>query len=151
MKKSILINVVLIIIFVSIILTFTNNKFSLEAKYYNNDKIIQISSEEYNKLIEQKESFVVFVHLPGVCLFNLPFAPIVEEFVSDSKITIYSLDFKDIENTNLNKKIKYSPSVVLIKKGKINEYLDPNKDSDLKYYKSKKEFTEWIKTYIKIK
>ena len=151
MKKIVLISISLIAIIISLILTFTNNKFSLEDKYYNNGKIIQISGEEYNALIKEKESFIVFVHLPGVCLFNLPFAPIVEEYVSTTNITIYSLNFKDIDNTNLEEKIQYSPSVVLIKKGKINKYLDPNKESDLKYYKDINDFDNWINSYIKIK
>jgi len=151
MKKIVLISISLIAIIISLILTFTNNKFSLEDKYYNNGKIIQISGEEYNALIKEKESFIVFVHLPGVCLFNLPFAPIVEEYVSTANITIYSLNFKDIDNTNLEEKIQYSPSVVLIKKGKINKYLDPNKESDLKYYKDINDFDNWINSYIKIK
>jgi len=151
MKKIVLISISLIAIIISLILTFTNNKFSLEDKYYNNGKIIQISGEEYNALIKEKESFIVFVHLPGVCLFNLPFAPIVEEYVSTTNITIYSLNFKDIDNTNLEEKIQYSPSVVLIKKGKINNYLDPNKESDLKYYKDITDFDNWINSYIKIK
>lgn len=151
MKKIIFVGGILVLIIITLVLIFKNDKFSLENKYYNNGKIIQISSDEYNKLIESKESFIVFVHLPGVCLFNLPFAPLVEEFVNDTNITIYSLNFKDINSTNLEEKIKYSPSIVLIKKGKITKYLDPNKESDLKYYKDVSEFTNWIKTYIKIK
>ena len=53
MKKIILISLVSIAIIISLILTFTNNKFSLEDKYYNNGKIIQISGEEYNTLIKE--------------------------------------------------------------------------------------------------
>lgn len=148
-KKLIIISVIIILI--SLLFILKDNKFKLEEKYYLNGDIIQISNKEYNDLINKKESFIVFVHLPGICLFNLPFAPIVEDFSKNNSITIYSLNFKDINDTNLKYKIKYSPSVVLINKGKIVKYLDPNKKEDLRYYKEVNEFSKWVSTYIKIK
>lgn len=148
-KKLIIISVIIILI--SLLFILKDNKFKLEEKYYLNGEIIQISNKEYNDLINKKESFIVFVHLPGICLFNLPFAPIVEDFSKNNSITIYSLNFKDINDTNLKYKIKYSPSVVLINKGKIVKYLDPNKKEDLRYYKEVNEFSKWVSTYIKIK
>ena len=79
MKKTIIIIGVIITLIVSIGLAFilNNKKINLEEKYYGNGELIKISQDEFNTLEKDKENFILFVHIPGVCQVSLPFAPIV--------------------------------------------------------------------------
>lgn len=141
-----------VIISTSLIFIFKKSpKVELEEKYYVNGALIQITKDEFEKIEQNKESFILFVHIPGVCQVSLPFAPIVEEFIQKNDITIYSIPFYDITKTSIEDYVKYSPSVLIYKDGKVVEYLDSTKKEHLEYYKSLESFTEWIKQYVKLK
>jgi len=154
MKKKLIIVGVIITIIISISLIFIfkdNKKINLEDKYYDNGKLLRITSDEFIKLEKNKENFILFVHIPGVCQVSLPFAPIVEEFVEKNNITIYSLPFYDITDTSVEEYVKYSPSVLIYEDGNVISYLDSTKNEHLEYYKSIESFTKWIKKYVNIK
>ena len=63
-------------------------------------------------------------------------------------IDFLSMKFEYFKKTKLYKKIKYAPSVIIIKNGKIIDYLDANKDEDLNKYQNSNEFEQWINSYI---
>lgn len=153
MKKTIIIIGVIITLIVSIGLAFilNNKKINLEEKYYGNGELIKISQDEFNTLEKDKENFILFVHIPGVCQVSLPFAPIVEEFIEKENITIYSLPFYDITDTSVEEYVKFSPSVLIYKDGRVESYLDSTKDEHLEYYKTIESFTKWIKKYVNLK
>lgn len=153
MKKTIIIIGVIITLIVSIGLAFilNNKKINLEEKYYGNGELIKISQDEFNTLEKDKENFILFVHIPGVCQVSLPFAPIVEEFIKKENITIYSLPFYDITDTSVEEYVKFSPSVLIYKDGRVESYLDSTKDEHLEYYKTIESFTKWIKKYVNLK
>lgn len=153
MKKTIIIIGVIITLIVSIGLIFilNNKKINLEEKYYGNGELIKISQDEFNTLEKDKENFILFVHIPGVCQVSLPFAPIVEEFIEKENITIYSLPFYDITDTSVEEYVKFSPSVLIYKDGRVESYLDSTKDEHLEYYKTIESFTKWIKKYVNLK
>ena len=86
-----------------------------------------------------------------MCTFQIPFEPIVRKFITENKITIYSLSYNEIDNTSINKYLKYSPSIIIFKDGKMYKYLDPNSKKDLSYYQSLENFTKWIKESVNLK
>ncbi len=59
--------------------------------------------------------------------------------------------FDEMKESYLYKKVKYAPSVIIIKKGKIIAYLDADKNADLDKYQNEKVFEKWIKNYIYLK
>ena len=67
------------------------------------------------------------------------------------KIDFLSMPFKEFKNTKYYNKVKYAPSIIIIKQGKIVSYLDANKDKDLQKYQDVHEFENWINKYINTK
>lgn len=151
MKKIFFVISIFIIVIISLILIFSNKKiekFYLEDEYYNKSTLINIDSKKLKKLEEKKESFLIYVHIPGVCNSTIPFEPIVKEFVDTKNIVMYDIDFNDIKTTKLDKYIKYSPSIVIYKDGNIISYLDAESNNDLKYYQSVEGLNSWINRYV---
>ena len=66
------------------------------------------------------------------------------------KIDFLSITFDEFKNTKFYKEIKYAPSIIIIKEGKIVTYLDPNSDDDFEKYQDADKLGEWIKNYVKV-
>ena len=142
---------ILLILFSLTILTSCSNKqFYLDDEYYKENKVIDITSEELIKLEEEKKSFALFVYTQG-CITCFDFQKHLNEFQKENNITVYSINSEEMEKTNISKYVIYSPSVVLLKNGKVKAYLDAQSDDDMKYYKTKEGFTQWFTKYVIIK
>ena len=131
-----------------IIFKLSKTSFYLDDKYYGENKITEIGIDEFNNLIDNKESFVVFVYQPA-CSTSAEFEEVVTDFLEQNQISIYKIKFSEIyENVNF---LKFYPSFIIYKKGKMVDFLEADKDSDLKYYQSVDGFTEWFTKYVKLK
>ena len=64
---------------------------------------------------------------------------------------MYEINFKDINNTQIDDYVKYSPSLVIYDKGKLIAYMDANSDDDLQYYKSVDGIKNWVSKYVYLK
>lgn len=64
------------------------------------------------------------------------------------EIRFLSIPFENFKNTSFYNKVKYAPSIIIVKKGKVIAYLDANSDDDLRKYQDVDKFSEWIKKYI---
>lgn len=148
---SLLLISIIIILIVLIINKKNNNSIRLEECDYKNSELVSLDEEKLKEKQNNKETFIVYIHIPGLCTSEIPFDPIVNKFMEENEITIYSLPYNILKNTNLNDEIKYSPSLAIIKEGKLLTFLDANSDKDFEYYSSIEGLTKWIKTYIKLK
>lgn len=150
MNKKILISLLLLILVILLVFLYQNIKnkpFYLEDKYYVNE-IIEIDSKEYSELVKKKESFAVALYKPN-CGASSAFLEVLNEFSSNYKISIYKMTFEEMKKTKL--KIKYYPSLALINKGRLVDYLESDKDSDIKYYKTSEGFNEWFRMHVLVK
>lgn len=148
MKKIII--SVLIIIFLGTGIYFLIPKtktFELETKYYNNPKQQEITRKTLNKLIKEKESFLLFVYQP-MCVNSTKFSELLEEFQKQEEVFIYKIPFSKLKDTILEEKIKYYPSFVLFKEGKVVDYLDSNEDADTAKFKKLDTFNDWYSKNI---
>ena len=68
--------------------------------------------------------------------------------MKDNNIKFLSIPFEEFKNTYLYDTIKYGPSIVIVKKGKIITYLDANDNEDLEKYQDVSKFKDWISEYI---
>ena len=131
-----------IILLVLVILSMTgctkeNSKFYLNDEYYNAGKLVDIDSKELTNMLKSNDSFILFTYNP-YCNFKVSCENIVENFSKNNNITIFKIPFEEFKNTKLYNTIKYAPSIILVNKGKIETYLDPNKDEDsIKYQEEK--------------
>ena len=142
---------ILLIITLLVILTgCAKEKIKLEDKYYNNSSFETIDGKELNKLEKNKESFLVMVYTTG-CFSCMDFEKVLTEFTEEYKLNIPKINIKDINKTKLNDKIKYTPSLVIYKEGKVYKYLNADSDKDAKYYKNTKNLKEWLDKYIELK
>lgn len=147
MKNKLLIALSLIVIISTGIILIINNKpkpFHLEEKYYIN-QIVEINSQEYNKLIKEKASFIIALYKPN-CGASTAFLKVLEEYSQKHNLTIYKMTFSEMKKTSLQ--IKYYPSSAIINNGKLVDYLESDKERDTKYYKTSDGFHNWIIKYI---
>ncbi len=121
-------------------------KVRLTEKYYNEGKFITINSLEN---LEQ-ETYILYTY-NNYCSFEIPCDKIFKEYMEKHKIDFLSMPFKEFKNTKLYGKVKYAPSVIIVKEGKVIAYLNANKDQDLNKYQDVHEFENWINKYIETK
>ena len=150
-KKIIIVFVFIILIPLSLLFinNLTKQKITLESKYYNTGKFIDINGANLNELLNNKENFILFTY-NNFCTFKVSCDEIFNESIKELNITILKIPFDEFKTTYLYNEVNYAPSVILIKEGKIIKYLNPEKNEDLPKYQDKKEFTSWIKEYINI-
>lgn len=157
-NKKIIIITVLIILLSALYLINKNkinkpikvDKFKIENKYYNNKGLKETNKKELKKLIKNKESFILFTY-NNYCNFSIPCDTIFQTSAKENNIEILQIPFEQFKTISLYKTVKYAPSVIIIYKGQIIDYLDANKDEDIKLYQDTKEFTNWLKKHIIIK
>ena len=118
-------------------------KFYLDDKYYNEGNYIKVN--DINNL--KKDTYILYTY-NNYCTFNKPCEEIFKEYMEKYKIDFVSIPFEKFKKTQLYNEVKYGPSILIIKEGKIIKYLDANKDSDLQKYQDTKEFEKWINKYI---
>lgn len=153
MKKSILIQMSIFFVIVIILIFNTNKKmepFYLEANYYKRNDMIEIEMDTLNKLIDHKKSFALFVY-QSMCITSSDFEKVLSEFLEKNQISIYKIAFSDIKDTKIGKIVKYYPTFVIYKEGKMVDFLQADKEEDIKFYTSKEEFEHWFTKYVKLK
>lgn len=153
MKKKLLfiIPILLVLIISSIIaIAIFNNKinvFSLENKYYGNNDITEIDLNQLNELIDKKESFGIFVYQP-MCITSADFEKVLYDFQAQNSISFYKIAFSKVKNEL--KDLNYYPSFIIYNNGKMVDFLESDKDEDIKYYQSADGFEEWLTKYVKL-
>lgn len=137
-----------ILLLIIILISFgCSNKFYLNESYYKKAEIIKIDQDEYNRLVNSEETFIIFISAL-LCPAVTDFRDIINEFTINNNLTIYEINFENIKETNLDKKVKYYPSVAIIKKGKVVRYLDADSKKDKECYESISGLEECLGKYI---
>ena len=129
-------------------INYLNNKpFRLEEKYYDNMAIIDIDHKRYEELVDKKESFILYLTLEG-CNTCTAFKPKALDFIIKNKLTVYRIEYKEFTQTNLKDDVKYAPSMIIMKKGKLKAFLDAQSNDDYKYYQDADTLKTWFEKYI---
>lgn len=155
-KLKYLIPILILIILVIIILNIykdtplNKTKFSLTEKNYLSSEYKEITEKELNEIIEQKESFVLFVYEPNN-ITSINFNAVLDEFLKKNKLIIYKISFKNLQNTKYKKIIKNSPSFITFYKGKLSSFIDEQLEEDKEYFKKTDTFTKWIESKIELR
>lgn len=136
-------NFLALLIIPIIIIIIMPNKIYLTDKYYNEGKFIKKNSLSTIK----NDNYILYTYNP-FCSFPKPCEKVFKSFMIKYKIDIISMPFSSFKKTDLYKKVKYAPSVIIIKKGKAVAYLDASSDNDIDKYQDEQAFTAWIKNYI---
>jgi len=159
MKKRVLkIIITIVIILILIVVIIERNfiqktsdfMFYLEEKYYGNSVFNEIESNDLSKLINDKESFAIFIHQP-FCSTSYEFNKILTKFAEENKISFYKMSFDEMKKTVMYENIKYYPSFAIYNNGKLIDFLEADSDEDLIRYKDMEEFKNWFNSYIQMK
>lgn len=135
-----------LIICIALILTgclFSVQKFYLDNNYYNEGNFINVKAKEF----KNKGNYILYTY-NSYCNFPVPCENIFKAFMENHNIDFLSMPFEEFRKTELYKKIKYAPSIIIVKDGKIISYLDADSDNDTDKYQDTKEFEKWISKYI---
>lgn len=122
-------------------------KFYLEDELYDKGTITEINVDELEKLEEDKKNFAVFVYLPG-CTSCAAFRTVLDEFVVDYNMEIYTISILDVTDTSIDEVVEYAPSLVLYNEGKVVDYLDSTSDEDKPALTSVSGLEKWLEEYI---
>src|SRR5574344_783200 len=130
MKRIIFIVILIVLIILGVLLITKNNKYYLDDKYYASGKYILEDSSQVNKLIDNKSSFILFTY-NSYCSFPIACEDVFKEVMLKYKIDIIKIPFANFRKTKLYKNIKFAPTIILIKDGKVITYLHTDSDADL--------------------
>lgn len=122
-----------------------SSRFYLSDKYYGDGEYIKVKSSSIKK--NSSDSYVLFTYY-NFCSLAVPCEDVFEKFMKDNNINFLSIPFENFKDTYLYDTVKYGPSVIIVKKGKIVAYLDSNNDEDLEKYQDVSKFKDWISEYI---
>lgn len=149
-KKLLVIGCILLVVLLcgGIILLYPKQKIELSKEYYKEEKgsFIEITHKELPK----NKNYILFTY-NSYCTFPIPCDEVFHEFAEKNQIDMVSIPFSEFRKTDLYPKVKYAPSVIVIKNNKIIAYLDANSDKDKNKYQDVEEFTDWIKKYVELK
>ena len=128
---------------------FDDNKITIDAEYYNavEPGLVDLSKEEYEKLIEEKKSFMVFVDQSG-CKTADKVRGFVENYAKEQGMKVYKMMFSDVKESSMHDYVKYYPSVVLVSHGKPMVWLRADADEDADAYNEEDAFQEWVGRYL---
>lgn len=146
----VLIVVIILIIERDMIRKTNNFLFYLDEKYYGTGAFMEATPEEITALIEQEESFAVYIHRP-FCSASYEFNKILTQFANEQQISFYKISFEDMQQTEMGKVIEYYPSFAIYGEGELIDFLEADSDEDLNRYKDKDEFAKWFGSYIQQK
>ena len=143
MKKIILI--ILITILITGCKKQNTEKMYLDEKYYNESEYIEVTAKDIKEL--NQETYLVFTY-NNYCNLKIPCDTIFKKVMDKYNITILSLPFEEMKQTFIYNKVKYAPSVIIVKQNKVVAYLDAEKDEDYEKYQNETEFEKWLSKYI---
>ena len=150
MKKKLITLLLLIIVSIPIIIFLTKpTKLTLSPEYHNKGNLKEITKDELLTKLNSNETFILFTY-NNFCTFKISCDEIFNESAKNLNITILKIPFTDFKEITLYTNVKYAPSVMIINKGEIISYLDPEKDKDLPKYQDSNEFTKWLQEYLNI-
>ena len=105
--------------------------------------LMDLSPEEYENLISEQKSFVVFVDQAG-CKTAVNLKGFLESYMKEHHFSAYRLMFSELKGTSLHNYVKYYPSIAIIDRGKVRTYLRADVDEDAEEYNSKAALAEWL-------
>ncbi len=122
-------------------------KFKIESDLYGASEMIDIQKEDYEKLINEKKSFIVMVDKPE-CYTTADMRARMANFPDDMQFKYYRIMWSQAKESSLHEKIKFVPSVAIVRNGIVVDFLDADSDEDTPKYNESQALQDWINDYI---
>ena len=131
---------------------FGESKVMLSSEYICGDdcngEYIELSAEDYEKLITDKKSFVVLVDQGG-CTTADRLEGFAKDWAVENGVKEHKIMFEDMKQTSLHDSVKYYPSFVVVSNGKVVGFLRADSDEDADAYNKYEAFGKWVEKYLK--
>ena len=121
--------------------------FALDQEYYTQAELTDITVDDYQQLIANKKSFLLFVDQTG-CDVATMVRGFVNNYSTEQNISFYRVYFTDIRGSSINNYVKYYPSVVLISQGKVVDFLKANSNDHAALFTDYNSFKSWLNNYL---
>ena len=118
----------------------------LTPKTVSRAEVVDLSIPEYNKMVSDKSSGLIFVDQGG-CVTAERMRGFIDEISAEENVKFYRMMWSDAKETSLKDNIPYYPSLAIMKDGKIVAALRANSDEDGPIYNDKKLLLDWISKY----
>lgn len=135
------------VVVTAIIMNGGSQQFKLDNEYYAASESIDIDKEAYEKLVSEKKSFVVLIDKPG-CTTTAKMRENMANFPYDTQFKYYRMMWNEVKKSSLHDKVKFTPSVAIVKSGEVYKWLQADKDEDTEYFNSGDALRDWIRKYI---
>lgn len=126
----------------------------LDAEFYCDGVceggFIEIGKENYEDLIKEKRSFVLFVDQNG-CDGADRLRKFSNDYFPESGVKVHKMMFSDLKETTLHEKVKYYPSLVVIRKGDVRAFLRADSDEDADAFNQYGSFIDWVNQHVLLK
>ena len=127
---------------------FGDSKVVLDTEYVGEfQDFMPLSISEYDNLIKEGKSFVVFVDQEG-CTTADRLRGYVEDYAKEKGLKVYRIMFSEVRESSMHEFVKFYPSVVLISRGKPVAWLRADADEDADAYNDYDSFRGWIGRYL---
>ena len=136
------------VLFVGAVSGWFDTKVSLDTEYYTDEaKFLDLNIDEYEELIKDKKSFIIFVDQDG-CNTADRLRGYMMDYMKQKGILVYRMMFSNVKESSLHEFVKYYPSVVLVSRGKPLEWLKADSDEDAEIYNNYNKFENWMNKYL---
>ncbi len=106
-----------------------------------------LSSYEYEALVKDGRSFVLFVDQDG-CHTADRLRGYVKEWAKEKGTSVYRMMFSEMKGTSLGENVKFYPSVVVVSQGKVLAFLRADSDEDAAAYNNYDDFARWMGEWV---
>ena len=127
--------------------TSNKEKFYLEDIYYQSGEYLSVTPGEVKEALANKKSFLLFTY-NNFCNFEVPSDQVFQKTMTKYHIDVLKVPFEEFKETSFYNTIKLGPTLVIVKEGKIVDYLKADEDADIDKYQKEKTFEQWLGQYI---
>ncbi len=107
--------------------------FRFENELYGDSEAIDIKKDDYERMISEKKSFVVMVDKPDFYT-TADMCERMASFPEDMQFKYYRIMWGEAKESSIHDYVKFVPSVVIVRKGEVVDFLDADSDDDTPKY-----------------
>lgn len=124
--------------------------YSYLAEATNPLSFSEINKDNFKEITNNNEYTLIFVYLKGCSACNA-FKTIIYDTKAYNDLAVYQIEYKNLSTLNLDiPDLKYAPSLIVVKDGKVLDYLDSSSDEDKTFFKEAYSLSKWLSNYMDI-
>lgn len=123
--------------------------FRLDDRFYGDATLETISADDLQRLVDDKSSFAVFVSQPS-CRTSADFEKNLQSFIAKYPMHFYEIAFSNLKTLPFAEKVRFYPSFLIFKDGKLVDFLEADSGEDASAYTSLDGFETWFTKQVSL-